>query len=109
MMAVIEGANSGLGRGRCVPGPGGVGEAVSAAGGTTSWRIPLGWRIRLCLRFRANTRASSGSWSQINQPPGTGTDADACRVCALALSTGILLAPLDAAESKTNSRPHHPI
>ena len=57
--------------------------------------------------FRANTRASSGSWSQINQPPDTGRDA--CRVCGLALSTGMLLAPLDAAVSTTNSRPHHPI
>ena len=57
--------------------------------------------------LRANTRASSGSWSQINQPPDTGRDA--CGVCGLALSTSMLIASLDPAVSKTNSRPHHPI
>jgi hypothetical protein len=57
--------------------------------------------------LHANIRSSSGSWSQINQPPDTGRDA--CGVCGLALSTSMLIASLDPAVSKTNSRPHHPI
>jgi len=70
MTAAIEGANSGSGRGRRVPGPG-VWGAVSAACGPMS-RCSLlageptyGWAS-------CQHRASYGSWSQINQLPHAG-------------------------------------
>src|SRR6266576_4418796 len=44
----------------------------------------------------------------VTDQPAARHGGDACRVCGLALSTSILLAPLDPAVSKTNYRPHHP-
>ena len=45
----------------------------------------------------------------VTDQPAARHGRDACRVCGLALSTGMLIASLDPAVSKTNYRPHHPI